>query len=95
MGPAVLDAWGKQPGYAITLLLAFYFTMISASMIVIYLMGQALLLGPESRRGLTLISALLLAGLGLYFLYQAGGRLADRFLLDQAGILLCSKRPMT
>ena len=95
MGPAVLDAWGKQPGYAITLLLAFYFTIISASMIVIYLMGQALLLGPESRRGLTLISALLLAGLGLYFLYQAGGRLADRFLLDQAGILLCSKRPMT
>ncbi len=76
MGPAVLDAWGKQPGYAITLLLAFYCTMISASMILIYLMGRALLLGPGSRRVLTLISALLLTGLGLYFLYQAGGHLA-------------------
>jgi threonine/homoserine/homoserine lactone efflux protein len=95
MGPAVLDAWGKQPGYAITLLLAFYITMISASMIVIYLMGRALLLGPNARSGLTLVSALLLAGLGLYFLYQAGGRLADRFFLTQSGFLLCSNWPIT
>ena len=95
MGPAVLDAWGKQPGYAITLLLAFYITMISASMIVIYLMGQALLLGPNARSRLTLISALLLAGLGLYFLYLSGGRLADRFFLTQAGFLLYSNWPIT
>ena len=81
MGPAVLNAWAESAGFAVTLLLSFYITMISASMIVIYLMGQALLLGPKARQGLTLISALLLAGLGLYFLYQAGGQLAIRLLL--------------
>ncbi len=38
-------------------------------------MGRALLLGPGARKVMNLISALLLVGLGLYFLYLAGGRL--------------------
>ncbi|MCJ7734535.1 MAG: hypothetical protein MUP11_08295, partial [Anaerolineales bacterium] len=63
------------PGMAAALLLAFYITMISTSMVMIYLMGQALLLGPGVRKGLNLVSALLLAGLGLYFLYISAGRL--------------------
>ena len=77
MGPAVLTAWAEGPALAIALLLAFYTTMISTSMVIIYLMGQALLLGPRARQSLSLISALLLVGLGLYFLYQAGGNLAS------------------
>jgi threonine/homoserine/homoserine lactone efflux protein len=72
MGPAVLAAWTESPGTAVALLLSFYITMISTSMAVIYLMGQAILLGEGARRSLSLISALLLAGLGMYFLYQAG-----------------------
>ncbi len=75
MGPAVISAWEAAPGYALTLLLAFYITMISISLVLIYLMGKALLLGPNASRRLSLLSALLLVGLGVYFLYQAGGHL--------------------
>ncbi len=78
MGPAVLSAWAKSPGTAVSLLLAFYITMITTSMVMIYLMGRALLLGPGARKVMNLISALLLVGLGLYFLYQAGGSLSGR-----------------
>lgn len=76
MGPAVVAAWVKSPGTAVSLLLAFYITMIVTSMVMIYLMGRALLLGPGARKVMNLISALLLVGLGLYFLYQAGGSLS-------------------
>ncbi len=75
MGPAVLAAWDKSPGTAATLLLAFYITMIGTSMVMIFLMGRALLLDPGARKVMNMISALLLVGLGLYFLYQAGGNL--------------------
>jgi threonine/homoserine/homoserine lactone efflux protein len=78
MGPAVVAAWAKSPGTAISLLLAFYITMIITSMVMIYLMGRALLLGPGARKVMNLISALLLVGLGLYFLYQASGSLSGR-----------------
>ena len=77
MGPAVLTAWAEGPGMALALLLAFYIAMISTSMVMIYLMGRAILLGPSARKGLNLISALLLTGLGLYFLYTAAGSLAS------------------
>jgi len=76
MGPAVLAAWAKSPVIAATLLLAFYITMITTSMVMIFLMGRALLLGPGARKVMNLISALLLVGLGFYFLYQAGGSLS-------------------
>ena len=75
MGPAVLTAWKAGPGQAVILLLAFYITMISTSMVLIYLMGRALLLGPNAGKSLSIISALLLVVLGIYFLYQAGGHL--------------------
>ena len=76
MGPAVLSAWSSGPEQALFLLLAFYITMISTSLVMIYLMGRALLLGPNAGRMLSTISALLLVVLGLYFLYQAAGHLA-------------------
>lgn len=72
MGPAVLSAWEQGPGMALALLLSFYITLISISLLLIYLIGQALLVGPAARRILSLISGTLLAGLGLYFLFQAG-----------------------
>ncbi len=75
MGPMVLSAWAENPWLAVGLLLSFYITMISASMVIIYLMGQALLLGPGARKAMNLISALLLLGLSLYFLYKASWHL--------------------
>ena len=75
MGPAVLTAWKVGSGQAVVLLLAFYITMISTSMVLIYLMGRALLLGPNAGKSLSTVSALLLVVLGIYFLYQAGGHL--------------------
>jgi threonine/homoserine/homoserine lactone efflux protein len=77
MGPAVLSAWAETPIFAFSLLLAFYITMIGASMVLIYMMGQALLLGDDARRKLTLISGILLVGLGMYFIYQAGSNLLE------------------
>jgi threonine/homoserine/homoserine lactone efflux protein len=75
MGPAVLSAWSEGLVFAISLLLSFYITMIGTSMAIIYLMGQALLLGDEARQKLTLISGLLLVGLGTYFVILAGSNL--------------------
>ena len=75
MGPAVLTAWSEGPHFAFILLLVFYLTMISTSLLIIYLMGQAVLLGPDAGRTMNLISALLFAGFGLYFLYQATNKL--------------------
>jgi len=78
MGPAVLEAWSAGPIYALGLLTAFYGVMIAVSLILIRLMGTAAALGPDTRRTLLLVSALLLAGLGLYFLGTAGWDLALR-----------------
>ena len=71
MGPAVLSAWDTGPGLALVLLLSFYITMISISMLLIYLIGRALLVGPSARRILSFVSGTLLVGLGIYFLVQA------------------------
>jgi len=78
MGPAVLAAWSESPGLAAALLLAFYTTMISSSMVIIYLMGRASLLGPQARKSMALISTILLVGLGVYFVYLAGSQLVLR-----------------
>lgn len=72
MGPAVLLAWGENPFFAISLLGAFYLVMISTSMVLILLMGTTGLLNQSGRRTLLLISALLLAGLGIYYLGTGG-----------------------
>ncbi|MDZ7843921.1 MAG: LysE family transporter [Anaerolineales bacterium] len=78
LGPAVLEAWTTRPIFALGLLMAFYGVMIAASLILIRIMGTASALGPDTRRTLLLVSALLLAGLGLYFLGNAGWELALR-----------------
>jgi threonine/homoserine/homoserine lactone efflux protein len=75
MGPAVLSAWEAGPGLAIALLLSFYITMISTSVLLIYLIGRALLVGSGARRILSLVSATLLFGLGIYFLFQSSKEL--------------------
>ena len=75
MGPAVLTAWNEGPRYAVILLLSFYITMISISLLLIALMGTTRLMGSTAKRKLTLISALLLGALGTYFVIHAGWKL--------------------
>ena len=65
LGPAVLTAWNEGPRFAILLISSFYITM-----------GTTLLLRSEARRSLIFVSALLLAGLGIYFISLAGWNLA-------------------
>ncbi len=84
MGPAVLAAWSEGPRCAVLLLLSFYITMISISMVLIILMGKPLLLRSEARRSLILVSALLLAGLGIYFISLAGWNLTGKHLSEAA-----------
>jgi threonine/homoserine/homoserine lactone efflux protein len=76
LGPAVLTAWNEGPRFAVLLISSFYITMISISMVLIMLMGTTMLLRSEARRSLILVSALLLAGLGIYFISLAGWNLA-------------------
>jgi threonine/homoserine/homoserine lactone efflux protein len=72
MGPTLLEAWSVQPGYALGLLAVFYVVMISTSMILIFLMGTSQSLSSGGRQTLLLVSSLILAGLGLYYLISAG-----------------------
>jgi len=73
MGPAVLNAWSTKPLYGGALVLTFYLVMIGTSMALIILLGATTHLKPSVRRSLLLVSALLLAGLGGYYL-TAGAR---------------------
>ncbi len=77
MGPAVISAWEVGPTLALALLLSFYVTMISTSVLLIYLVSQTLLINPGSNKTLSLVSGTLLVGLGLYFLFQAGSTLLN------------------
>ena len=63
MGPLLLKAWRASPADGIGLLLAFYGTMIVASMGIIVLFAGARRLGPGVARGLVGASA---AALGLF-----------------------------
>jgi threonine/homoserine/homoserine lactone efflux protein len=72
MGPILLRAWGQSLGYAITLLVAFYVTMISINILLIILMGTSEFLNQKGKRILVLISGIILAGLGVYFLVSGG-----------------------
>jgi threonine/homoserine/homoserine lactone efflux protein len=66
MGPAFLSAWEKRPAYAGALVISFYGTMVIALAGTIMLFGTTRYLGPRGRRTLVLISAVLLALLGVY-----------------------------
>jgi threonine/homoserine/homoserine lactone efflux protein len=72
MGPTLLEAWAARPRYALGLLAVFYLVMIGVSMILIFLMGTSRFLSSSGRQTLLLISSLILAGLGLYYLISAG-----------------------
>ncbi len=66
MGPLALEAWLKSAGHAVALVAAFYITMVTNLMIFIMLLGATSFLGQRGRHALHLVSAVALAGLGLY-----------------------------
>jgi threonine/homoserine/homoserine lactone efflux protein len=66
LGPAVLAAWAQSPANALALLIAFYATMVVTLAGTILLFGTTRFLGPRGRHALVLVSAVILAVLGVY-----------------------------
>ena len=66
LGPSVIAAWNEHGAYAVSLVVAFYATMVVTMAAFILLIGTARFLGSRGQRALVGISAALLAGLGVY-----------------------------
>ncbi len=73
LGPLAIEAWRQSAGHAVALVGGFYATFFLGLVTFIMLLGATGWLRPRARRGLHLLAALALAGLGLY-------RLATAFL---------------
>jgi threonine/homoserine/homoserine lactone efflux protein len=69
IGPALLQAWHLAPRYGVALVVSFYATMIISTAILLLAFASALALGPRVGRALVGLSALALAGCGLYQLW--------------------------
>ncbi len=66
LGPAFLNAWNRDPATAVTLIVAFYSTIIIVTAGIILIFGATRFLGPGGINKLILVSAITLAVLGLY-----------------------------
>ena len=73
LGPALLDAWAVAPANGIALLVSFYGILVLATAGIILLFGTTTFLSPSRRRTLVLVSAVLLAGLGVYQIWVSVG----------------------
>lgn len=65
-GPILLRAWDEAPGKGIAFLAGFYGAMITCLMLIILLFGTARQLGPRANRAAIGLSAVALAGFGVY-----------------------------
>jgi threonine/homoserine/homoserine lactone efflux protein len=66
LGPAFLAAWQQGPANAIVLIAAFYATMVAVLACTILFFGTTRLLGSGDGRAVMLVSAIMLAALGVY-----------------------------
>jgi len=66
LGPVVVAAWRESPGEGVAVVVAFYATMVTMLAASIFAFGSARLLGRKLQRILLLVSALILASLGVY-----------------------------
>ena len=76
LGPMTITAWRRDPRFAIALVVAFYGSLVLGTAAIVALLAAARLLGPRVGRGLVAVSALGLAGFGVYQLWSgltAGG----------------------
>jgi threonine/homoserine/homoserine lactone efflux protein len=71
LGPSVLTAWQETPADGIALLAAFYITMVATLAGFVFLVGTTRFLGPRVQRAIAGLSALVLAGLGVYLLISS------------------------
>lgn len=69
LGPTAVTAWRAAPMDAVALIVAFYATMVASLAALILLFGTTRFLGPRSRRALSLVSAVILALIGVYQLF--------------------------
>jgi threonine/homoserine/homoserine lactone efflux protein len=77
-GPILLQAWSESPKAGLAFLAGFYAAMVATLAGIILLFGTARQLGPRVNRALLLISAILLAGFGVYQLWMG----VTRFVLQ-------------
>jgi threonine/homoserine/homoserine lactone efflux protein len=70
MGPMLLRGWRETPAYGVALIAGFYGTMILTTIAIIILFSSAAMFGPKITRPLILLSALALAGFGIYQLWM-------------------------
>jgi len=66
LGPAFLVAWQKSLLHAFALIIAFYATMVAVLACIIFLFGTTRFLSLAGRRILILVSAIILAAMGVY-----------------------------
>jgi len=66
LGPLLLTGWREAPANGVVFLLVFYLTMISGMAGIMLLFAFTRRLGPQVSRALLGLSALALAGFGLY-----------------------------
>jgi len=70
MGPLLLKGWRESPGNGVALLVGFYGSTIVLTAGIVILFSAARSLGPRVNRVLVGVSAIALAGFGLYQLWQ-------------------------
>jgi threonine/homoserine/homoserine lactone efflux protein len=66
MGPMLIDAWHENPGHGISLIAGFYGTLVLTTAAIILIFGVIRRLGPVVIRILVGVSAVALAGFGIY-----------------------------
>ncbi len=66
MGPALLAAWSVSAAHGLAFLISFYGVMTCGTALLIMLLGTTGFLSPRTRHALILVSAIILAGLGIY-----------------------------
>ena len=69
-GPILIRAWEESPDKGIAFLVGFYGAMIACLALIIILFGTARQLGPRASRVMLGVSALALAGFGIFQLIQ-------------------------
>lgn len=69
-GPVLIRGWAIAPIYGVTFLIGFYFAMVGTLSVLVCLFGAARQFGAKVNRVMIGVSALALAGFGIYQLWQ-------------------------
>jgi hypothetical protein len=69
LGPFLLRAWREAPSHGIAFVASFYAAMVAVAAGIVILVSAAHAFGPRVARSLVGVSAVALAGFGLYQLW--------------------------